>query len=378
MAGLYVHVPFCTQRCSYCDFYTQTDSRLRTDYLRALRRELAERAAELDHEPLDTIYFGGGTPSQLPIDALRAIFRTIRAHYDVSSCREITLEANPDDLSADYLRQLHSQLPIRRISLGVQSFDDADLLRLRRRHDSQGAIRAVGCCLEAGFTDISIDLIYGLPDQTPEAWARNLDVAFRLGVSHLSAYHLTYEAGTPLHRQLLSGRIHAVSEDVSVRLYRLLIERAARAGWEHYEVSNFSLPGRFARHNSAYWTGARYIGVGPSAHSYDGRARSWNVASLPAYVAGILSGRPDREREVTDNDMRYNEYLMTRLRTMWGISLPHLRDTFGPRRLAHFLRHATPYIASGRLVRLHDPADTIRLTEEAFFVSDGIISSLFV
>ena len=377
MAGLYVHVPFCTQRCSYCDFYTQTDSRLRTDYLRALRRELAERAAELDHEPLDTIYFGGGTPSQLPIDALRAIFRTIRAHYDVSSCREITLEANPDDLSADYLRQLHSQLPIRRISLGVQSFDDADLRRLRRRHDSQGAIRAVGCCLEAGFTDISIDLIYGLPDQTPEAWARNLDVAFRLGVSHLSAYHLTYEAGTPLHRQLLSGRIHAVSEDVSVRLYRLLIERAARAGWEHYEVSNFSLPGRFARHNSAYWTGARYIGVGPSAHSYDGRARSWNVASLPAYVAGILSGRPDREREVTDNDMRYNEYLMTRLRTMWGISLPHLRDTFGPRRLAHFLRHATPYIASGRLVRLHDPADTIRLTEEAFFVSDGIISSLF-
>lgn len=377
MAGLYVHVPFCTQRCSYCDFYTQTDSRLRTDYLRALRRELAERAAELDHEPLDTIYFGGGTPSQLPIEMLRAIFRTIRAHYDVSSCREITLEANPDDLSADYLRQLHSQLPIRRISLGVQSFDDADLCRLRRRHDSQGAIRAVGRCLEAGFTDISIDLIYGLPDQTPEAWARNLDVAFHLGVSHLSAYHLTYEAGTPLHRQLLSGRIHAVSEDVSVRLYHLLIERAARAGWEHYEVSNFSLPGRFARHNSAYWTGARYIGVGPSAHSYDGRARSWNVASLPAYVAGILSGRPDREREVTDNDMRYNEYLMTRLRTMWGISLPHLRDTFGPRRLAHFLRHATPYIASGRLVRLHDPADTIRLTEEAFFVSDGIISSLF-
>lgn len=377
MAGLYVHVPFCTQRCSYCDFYTQTDSRLRTDYLRALRRELAERAAELDHEPLDTIYFGGGTPSQLPIDSLRAIFRTIRAHYDVSSCREITLEANPDDLSADYLRQLHSQLPIRRISLGVQSFDDADLRRLRRRHDSQGAIRAVGRCLEAGFTDISIDLIYGLPDQTPEAWARNLDVAFRLGVSHLSAYHLTYEVGTPLHRQLLSGRIHAVSEDVSVSLYHLLIERAARAGWEHYEVSNFSLPGRFARHNSAYWTGARYIGVGPSAHSYDGRARSWNVASLPAYVAGILSGRPDREREVTDNDMRYNEYLMTRLRTMWGISLPHLRDTFGPRRLAHFLRHATPYIASGRLVRLHDPADTIRLTEEAFFVSDGIISSLF-
>lgn len=378
MAGLYVHVPFCTQRCSYCDFYTQTDSRLRTDYLRALRRELSERAAELDHEPLDTIYFGGGTPSQLPIDALRTIFRTIRAHYDVSSCREITLEANPDDLSADYLRQLHSQLPIRRISLGVQSFDDADLRRLRRRHDSQGAIRAVGRCLEAGFTDISIDLIYGLPDQTPEAWARNLDVAFRLGVSHLSAYHLTYEAGTPLHRQLLSGRIHAVSEDVSVRLYHLLIERAARAGWEHYEVSNFSLPGRFARHNSAYWTGARYIGVGPSAHSYDGRARSWNVASLPAYVAGILSGHPDREREVTDHDMRYNEYLMTRLRTMWGISLTHLRDTFGPRRLAHFLRHATPYIASGRLVRLHDPADTIRLTEEAFFVSDGIISSLFV
>ena len=201
MAGLYIHVPFCKQRCSYCDFYTQTDTRLRTDYLRAVRRELAERAHELNDEPVETIYFGGGTPSQLTGEELNAIFQTISAHYDTSACREITLEANPDDITDDYLHALRTDLPFNRISLGVQSFDDTDLSRLNRRHDAHGAIRAVHRCLDTGFTDLSIDLIYGLPGQTAVAWERNLDVAFRLGVTHLSAYHLTYEAGTPLDRK---------------------------------------------------------------------------------------------------------------------------------------------------------------------------------
>lgn len=376
MAGLYIHVPFCKQRCSYCDFYTQTDTRLRTDYLRAVRRELAERAHELNDEPVETIYFGGGTPSQLTGEELNAIFRTISAHYDTSACREITLEANPDDITEDYLHALRTDLPFNRISLGVQSFDDTDLSRLNRRHDAHGAIRAVHRCLDAGFTDLSIDLIYGLPGQTTVAWGSNLDVAFRLGVTHLSAYHLTYEAGTPLHRQLCRGDVHAVDEDTSVRLYRLLTERAAAEGWAHYEVSNFCLPGRFARHNTAYWTGAKYLGIGPAAHSYDGQSRRWNVASIQDYVAGIMAGKPHYEREVTDSDMRYNEYLMTRLRTMWGVRLSVIRDTFGESRLAHFLRHAAPYLTSGQLVRQQD--DTVRLTEDALFVSDGIISELFV
>lgn len=378
MAGLYIHVPFCKQRCSYCDFYTQTDTRLRTDYLRAVRRELAERAHELNDEPVETIYFGGGTPSQLTGEELNAIFQTISAHYGLSACREITLEANPDDITDDYLHALHTDLPFNRISLGVQSFDDTDLSRLNRRHDAHGAIRAVHRCLDTGFTDLSIDLIYGLPGQTTVAWGSNLDVAFRLGVTHLSAYHLTYEAGTPLHRQLCRGDVHAVDEDTSVRLYRLLTERAAAEGWAHYEVSNFCLPGRFARHNTAYWTGAKYLGIGPAAHSYDGQSRRWNVASIQDYVAGIIAGKPHYEREVTDSDMRYNEYLMTRLRTMWGVRLSVIRDTFGESRLAHFLRHATPYLTAGQLVRQQDDTDTVRLTEDALFVSDGIISELFV
>lgn len=378
MAGLYIHVPFCKQRCSYCDFYTQTDTRLRTDYLRAVRRELAERAHELNDEPIETIYFGGGTPSQLTGEELNAIFHTISAHYDTSACREITLEANPDDITDDYLHALRTDLPFNRISLGVQSFDDTDLSRLNRRHDAHGAIRAVHRCLDTGFTDLSIDLIYGLPGQTAVAWERNLDVAFRLGVTHLSAYHLTYEAGTPLHRQLCRGDVHAVDEDTSVRLYRLLTERAAAEGWVHYEVSNFCLPDRFARHNTAYWTGAKYLGIGPAAHSYDGQSRRWNVASIQDYVAGIMAGKPHYEREVTDSDMRYNEYLMTRLRTMWGVRLSVIRDTFGESRLAHFLRHAAPYLTAGQLVRQQDDTDTVRLTEDALFVSDGIISELFV
>ena len=378
MAGLYIHVPFCKQRCSYCDFYTQTDTRLRTDYLRAVRRELAERAHELNDEPIETIYFGGGTPSQLTGEELNAIFHTISAHYDTSACREITLEANPDDITDDYLHALRTDLPFNRISLGVQSFDDTDLSRLNRRHDAHGAIRAVHRCLDTGFTDLSIDLIYGLPGQTTVAWGSNLDVAFRLGVTHLSAYHLTYEAGTPLHRQLCRGDVHAVDEDTSVRLYRLLTERAAAEGWVHYEVSNFCLPDRFARHNTAYWTGAKYLGIGPAAHSYDGQSRRWNVASIQDYVAGIMAGKPHYEREVTDSDMRYNEYLMTRLRTMWGVRLSVIRDTFGESRLAHFLRHAAPYLTAGQLVRQQDDTDTVRLTEDALFVSDGIISELFV
>ena len=377
MAGIYIHVPFCTQRCIYCDFYSQTDERLRADYLRAIRRELEMRADELGGEAVETIYFGGGTPSQLHAADFAPIFRTIQQHYDASACREITLEANPDDITDTYLRDLRTDLPFDRISLGVQSFSDADLRRLNRRHDAAEAILAVRRCLDAGFTNLSIDLIYGLPDQTTKAWARNLDTALRLGVTHLSAYHLSYEEGTPIYRQLQQGSLRAVDEETSVSLYHMLTERAAAEGWVHYEVSNFCRPGRFARHNTAYWTGAKYLGIGPSAHSYDGRSRRWNVASLRRYIAGIAARQPDCEREVTDDEMRYNEYLMTRLRTMWGVRLSVIREAFGERRVAHFLRHAAPYLAAGQLVRRPDN-DTVRLTEEAFFISDGIISELFV
>ena len=378
MAGIYIHVPFCTQRCIYCDFYSQTDMARQADYLRAVRRELEMRAGELGDEPVETIYFGGGTPSQLRGEDLGAIVRTIGRHYPLANHCEVTLEANPDDIiTAAYLRNLSANLFVDRISLGVQSFSDADLHFLNRRHDAAGAIEAVHRLQDAGVKDISIDLIYGLPGQTPEAWARNLDVAFGLGVTHLSAYHLTYEAGTRLGRMLRQGDVCPVDEETSVRLYSLLTERAAAAGFVHYEVSNFCRPGWFARHNTAYWTGAKYLGIGPSAHSYDGQSRRWNVASLGRYIEGMEARQPQYEREVLDGDMRYNEYIMTRLRTMWGVRLSVIREAWGECRVAHFLRQAAPFLAAGRLVRLSDN-DTVRLTEAAFFVSDGIISELFV
>ncbi len=375
MAGIYLHVPFCTQRCIYCDFYSQTDEAYKAAYLRAAQHELEERVDELSGEAVETIYFGGGTPSQLRADDFASIFRTIERHYDTSNCHEITLEANPDDITGAYLHDLHPHMPFNRISIGVQSFSDADLRFLNRRHNAAGAIEAVRQCRDAGFTNLSIDLIYGLPGQTPEAWARNLEVAFGLGVTHLSAYHLTYEEGTRLGQMLRQGDIHPVNEATSVRLYELLTERAATAGFVHYEVSNFCRPGMFARHNTAYWTGAKYLGIGPSAHSYDGQSRRWNVESLRRYMEGVISGKPLYEQEMADDDMRYNEYIMTRLRTMWGVQLSLIREAFGEHRAAHFLRHAAPFLASGHLI--HTDADTVRLTEPAFFVSDGIISGLF-
>ena len=251
MAGIYLHIPFCKTRCIYCDFYSTTRSELKTHYVHTLCRELEMRKEYLKGEPVETIYFGGGTPSQLEEADFKHIFETIRENYGMEHCREITLEANPDDLSQEYLKML-SSLPFNRISMGIQTFDDTTLQLLKRRHSSQTAVEAVRRCREAGFQNISIDLIYGLPGETKERWVNDLRQAIRLDVEHISAYHLTYEEDTPIYNMLKQHQIEEVDEDSSLQFFTLLIEHLQNAGYEHYEISNFCRPDKYSRHNTSY------------------------------------------------------------------------------------------------------------------------------
>ena len=372
MFSLYIHVPFCATRCVYCDFFSNTDTRYKEPYLRAIEKEMELRGEYIDDDTLETIYLGGGTPSRLSGNDLERIFNAISRRFSITEGAEITLEANPDDIRPDYLSALRD-LPINRISMGIQSFRPEDLRLLNRRHDREQAIRAVELCQAHGFTNLSIDLIYGLPGQTPEAWEENLRQAIRLGTPHLSAYHLTYEEGTALYKRLQAGQVEPVDEEVSVTLFHILTERMAEAGFQHYEISNFARPGFHAQHNSAYWTGKPYLGLGPSAHSYNRTSREWNVASLPLYLRGIESGQPATERETLDLSTRYNDFIITGLRTMWGISLDKLRTEFGEALLAYCQKQARPYIQRGLL---RQENDRLALSQAGILLSDGIMSEL--
>lgn len=372
MAGIYLHIPFCKTRCIYCDFYSTTRSELKTHYVHTLCRELEMRKEYLKGEPVETIYFGGGTPSQLEKADFKHIFETIRENYGMEHCREITLEANPDDLSQEYLKML-SSLPFNRISMGIQTFDDTTLQLLKRRHSSQTAVEAVRRCREAGFQNISIDLIYGLPGETKERWVNDLRQAIRLDVEHISAYHLTYEEDTPIYNMLKQHQIEEVDEDSSLQFFTLLIEHLQNAGYEHYEISNFCLPGLHSRHNSSYWTEKQYLGCGPSAHSYNGISRQWNVASLDKYIEGISSGNPTFEVEELDLYTRYNDFVITHIRTQWGMPLPKLGKQYGEELYKYCLRMATPHLQQGTLEIKND---TLKLTRKGVFISDGIMSDM--
>ncbi|MGN0036041.1 MAG: radical SAM family heme chaperone HemW [Bacteroidaceae bacterium] len=372
MAGLYLHIPFCPTRCIYCDFYSSTDRRWLTRYVSALCRELEARRDYLGGEALHTVYFGGGTPSVLPIEALHTLFAAIDRIYGLSACEEITLEANPDDLDDNYVRGL-SSLPVGRVSLGVQTFSDPLLHLLRRRHTALQAVEAVRRLRRAGFSNLSIDLIYGLPGQTSDQLSADLRQAVDLGVEHLSAYHLTYEEGTALWRMRQKGLVAEADEETSVTLFDCLVDTLSRAGYEHYEISNFCLPGRHSRHNSAYWDGTPYLGCGAAAHSFDGCAsRQWNVSSVQAYVEGWEAGGAAFEVETLSPAERYNDYVLTALRTRRGLRLDRLAQ-FGPSFVRHCLACAEPHVARGLLQaeegRLH-------LTRAGIFVSDGIIADL--
>ena len=372
MAGIYIHTPFCKRRCIYCDFFSTTQSEKKPAYVHALCQELDMRKNYLEGEDIETIYLGGGTPSQLSQKELEEIFSTLYNIYKVKDNVEITLEANPDDLTPEYVHMLRT-LPINRISMGIQTFQEETLKLLHRRHTARQAIEAFQRCREADFQNISIDLMYGLPGETLDTWKENLQQAIALRPEHISAYHLIYEEGTALWKLREQHQVEEADEDLSVTLFRTLIEELTHAGYEHYEISNFCLPELHSRHNSSYWTGKKYLGCGPSAHSFNGTSRQWNVASLDKYIHAIQQGKLDYEIEELDIYTRYNDFVITTIRTHWGMSLSQLRSIYGEELYQYCLRMAKPHLAQGVLEM---KGDTLKLTKEGIFISDGIMSDL--
>ena len=373
MAGLYIHIPFCRSRCAYCDFFSTTREAEATAYVSALCHELEGRSVELPHARVRTIYIGGGTPSVLPASLLRQILECVYANYDVAADAEVTMEMNPDDIDPSLDFAVASGFSaVNRCSLGIQTFDDALLRLIRRRHDSAAAIHAVHTLQAKGIRNISIDLIYGLPSQTLEQWERDLDTAFSLGVQHLSAYALSYEEGTLLTRWRDEGRVCEASDELSVTMYQRLCQRARAAGFEHYEISNFALPGYRSRHNSSYWTGEPYLGFGPGAHSYDGRStRRANLPNLDDYIRN--SCQSFQLETLTTTDL-HNEAVMCGLRTCEGIDLNRFLARFGQSRLDALLAAAAPHLQAGRLI--NHQSSFLRLAESALMISDDVMSDL--
>lgn len=374
MTGLYIHIPFCASRCVYCGFYSTTLPALRDAYVDALCQELTLRAEELPaDEAITTIYLGGGTPSQLTTDQLDRLFSYIYKVYRPQLV-EVTMECNPDDITPAFADWI-AQSPIDRISMGAQTFSDERLRLLRRRHTAAEVRRATTLLRQAGIRNISIDLMFGFPGETLADWEQDIDEALRLGVEHISAYSLMYEEGTTLHRWLSEGRIQEIDDDLSLRMYDCLVDRLTAAGYRHYEISNFALPQRESRHNSSYWRDVPYMGLGASAHSFDGRQRSWNVADIETYIAAIGRGERPCTVEALDPDTHYEDVVLTSLRTAEGIDLGKIRRDFGSQRLDFLLAAADQDLRQGYLV-LDD--DHLRLTRRGIYLSDGITARLFV
>lgn len=372
MAGIYIHIPFCKQHCRYCAFYSSTLYNINKQYTDAVCKEIAMRKNYADNEEIKTIYFGGGTPSTLSTELLKTICDSIYTNHKVNKDAEITIECNPDDLTKPFLTEL-KQLPFNRISMGVQSFDDNQLKRLGRRHNAEKAKQAVMNARAAGYCNISIDLIFALPDSTRESWQQDLETAISLKPDHISAYNLMYEEGTPLHRSLERGDFKELSEEENIEQFQMLIQSMKAAGYCHYEISNFAQPGCESRHNSSYWNDTTYIGCGAAAHSYNGRSRQWNIANIQEYIKGIESDNPNFEIEHLTEEERYNDTILTRLRTAKGIPLEWMKQKFCDRLNRHLQRAAQKEIALGNL---KEENGHLSLTEKGIFISDAVIREL--
>lgn len=342
--------------------------------LDAMAREMEMRSSELPKVPLQTIYFGGGTPSILGDGELNRTFDSIARHFEIRKGAEITLEANPDDLTKEKIQALRNS-PVNRLSIGIQSFRDADLKLMNRAHNAKEAERSVKSAQDAGITNITADLIYGLPDQSLNDWRANVQQLISLDVPHISSYCLTVEPRTALAHFVKEGKIRPAGEQMSSDHFQLLIDETERAGFEHYEISNFAKPGFISKHNSSYWKGEPYLGVGPSAHSFDGKTRRWNVANNTTYLKNILEGKTAYEEEVLSDRDRFNEMIMLGLRAKWGVNLAKLKKDFGDDAYRNLLASAEKYIAAGNAVIEND---VLRLTRAGKFLSDGIASDLFL
>jgi oxygen-independent coproporphyrinogen-3 oxidase len=376
MAGLYIHIPFCASRCIYCGFYSTTSLKWRQRYVDAVCKEMSlPPAPSIERGRIDTIYLGGGTPSQLAIPQLEQLFLYINKVYPLTTHHspltpEITIEMNPDDVTPEYAAVL-PQLGINRVSMGAQTFDDERLRFLHRRHTSSQVPQAVKILRDAGIQNISIDLMYGFPNETLKDWERDIDAALALGVEHISAYCLMIEEGTPLWKLTIENGEWRIDEELERQMYEQLIDKLTTAGYEHYEISNFAKPGYRSLHNSSYWQDIPYIGLGAAAHSYDGKRRSWNVSDIKQYIEGIEQGERPCEYEDIDDDTHYNDRITTALRTSDGLELSTLSD----RHRRFCMKEAQKFIDDG-LLRIVD--NHLALTRKGLFVSDYIMSSLMM
>ncbi len=373
MAGIYIHIPFCRHKCNYCNFYSLASTRNMDQVCNAIVSELQQRHDYLSGQKVETIYFGGGTPSMLGVQDIETILKTVYRNFAVVPDAEITLEANPDDLDPVKL-QAFKNTGINRLSIGLQSFRQEDLNFLSRTHTPEQVIRCIADAQQAGFSNLSIDLIYGIPTLTDDGWIQNLQQAFSLGIPHISAYSLTVEDKTPLAVMIRKGKTTPVNENLSLSHYEILTRMMQANGYEHYEVSNFCLPGAYSRHNTAYWQGKSYLGIGPSAHSYNGCSRSWNVANISNYILSVASGMVESGTEILSPITRLNEYIMTTLRTMWGCNLDVFKQEFGQAMAENLLADAQHFIASGKMIYTEN---ALKLTPEGILFADGIAADLF-
>lgn len=372
MPGIYIHIPFCKQACHYCDFHFSTSLKHKGEMVAALANEIALRKNEIAG-PVETIYFGGGTPSVLSQPEIDFLIDAVYRNFTVSKNPEITIEANPDDLSDKRLDEL-SQSKINRLSIGIQSFFDDDLQMMNRAHDSSEAKRSLAKAASL-FDNISIDLIYGIPGMDDQKWLRNIETALASGIGHISSYALTVEPKTALDKLIRTGKIASPNDDASSRHFKILTETLESNGFIHYELSNFGKSGYFSKNNSAYWLGKKYLGIGPSAHSYDGNSRSWNVANNNLYLKSIARSELPSEKEILSQADRYNEYVMTGLRTIWGVSLERIEREFGRNVLQYLESQSKVFIGRGLLVTENG---ILKTTAAGKFLADGIASDLFL
>ena len=374
MGGIYIHIPFCRQACRYCDFYFTISTHYQDQFTESLVKELEMRAADPQESRMETLYLGGGTPSLLSGENLRKIMKKVRSSYLFSEDAEITIECNPDDLDTTQL-QLFRELGFNRISIGIQSFREEDLSLMRRSHSARQSVRAVEDAASAGFDNITVDLIYGVPGQSPVQWKENILKVLELPVNHISAYHLTFEPGTVFDHWRKKGRIAPVAEDESVQMYRLLREELTGAGFSHYEISNFAKQGWRSRHNQLYWSGEAYLGFGPSAHSFNGNKRYWNVASLKKYMFSLKEGIVPGEMEELTPGERYHDYLITALRTSHGADPGIIADRFGAKVLDHFTKRAGLFLKDGLMI---EQGERIAIEPDSWLLADHIMRELFL
>ena len=374
MSSIYIHIPYCSQKCSYCNFYFILGSHKKNELIDALCKEIYLQKTYLKSKTIKTLYFGGGTPSILNQKELLQIFNTIHKHYNISKECEITFECNPEDLDIDKLKSLYN-IGVNRLSIGIQSFNDNELKFMNRKHDAARASAAVSLAKKVGFNNISIDLIFSLPNQTIENWKQNIDIAIGLDAQHISTYSLTVEEKTKIYNEIKKGNINELDGASSADQYNLLIEKCNKAGFVHYEISNFGKKGFFSKHNSNYWKGNEYLGIGPSAHSYNKNSRQWNISSVNKYIKNINKGVIPFEKEILDIQKKYNEYIITSIRTIWGVDLSLVQKKFGDDYYSNITRSHKKWLKSKDIIK---SKNKILLTKKGKFISDTIASDLII